>query len=223
MLSLDSQDYKRLVKLVEYAKCPERFSGTFESCIAYFTDKYKLKHKTVEKWLRDSIVYPVGVHAEKIDQEVVIDRVDMLLSSKLKKRDAQKKIKLLQRVLYKSCVRVEKVSAQGGDGAIWVVDYTAEVNGYVSITTGFLGTNCPVVSISIGLGNLGKLTKEDVLNILENNGKLWRATLVPIEIEGSWVLVITYKVMAEYFEATVESFEGCVEHLSVQAKSLGLL
>ncbi len=115
----------------------------------------------------------------------------------------------------KSCSKVKLLGKPDGDGAAWYYEMGDDLCGFVSLDRNSNSIQIATVLITISLGEISNWGKEDLLNILDKNGELFRAAFTVVEIEGSWILFLQYKVIAESFKP--EEFEKCIDYLQLQA------
>ncbi len=121
----------------------------------------------------------------------------------------------LEKGINNSCSKVKLLGKPDGDGAAWYYEMGDDLCGFVSLDSNFNSIQIATVLITISLGEISNWGKEDLLNILDKNGELFRAAFTAVEIDGSWILFLQYKVMAESFKP--EEFEKCIDYLQLQA------
>jgi hypothetical protein len=122
----------------------------------------------------------------------------------------------MDKLLNQTCIKVEQLGEPDKDGAAWFYELDNDICGFTSCESNAEDISIPTISIAISLGDASTLTQEELLQLLEKNGDFWRATITAAEIDGSRMLFIQYKVMAESFKMEPEEFIGCIDHLLEQ-------
>lgn len=128
----------------------------------------------------------------------------------------QKIVADLQNVLKQTCVSVEPIGEVDENGASWLCEMDNDICCIVSCEDNAEDFDIPTVSIAISIGDISKLTKNDLFELLSMNDSFWRATLTTKRIGKSWMLFLQYKVMAESFKMEEAEFLGCIDHLVSQ-------
>ncbi len=105
-------------------------------------------------------------------------------------------------VLRKVATESELVSPAAEDGAMWGFELGEEASGFLSLESNQGTLDVPTVTVSLSLGSIEEVTKEDLMDLLTINGDLLGASLTitpPLGEEQEEFLMLQTKFVATEF------------------------
>jgi hypothetical protein len=116
--------------------------------------------------------------------------------------DLIKFAKDMEVVLRKVATEFEMVSPAAEDGALWGFELGEEASGFLSLESNQGTLDVPTVTVSLSLGSIEEVTKEDLMDLLTINGDLLGASLTitpPLGEEQEEFLMLQTKFVATEF------------------------
>lgn len=131
--------------------------------------------------------------------------------------DLIKFAKEMEAVLKKVATESEMVSPATEDGAIWGFELGEDASGFLSLESNQGTLDVPTVTVSLSLGSIEEVSKEDLMDILIINGDLLGASLTitpPLGEEQEEFLMLQTKFVASDFSE--DMFNKSVTSLMTQ-------
>ena len=110
--------------------------------------------------------------------------------------------KEIETVLRKAASAIDLVSPASEDGALWGFELDDDASGFVSLESNQGTFDVPTVTISLSLGAIEDIGKDDLVDLLIINGDLLGASLTitpPLGEEQEEFLMLQTKVVASEF------------------------
>jgi hypothetical protein len=123
----------------------------------------------------------------------------------------------IESVLKKVASESEPVSPATEDGAIWGFELGEDASGFVSLESNQGTLDVPTVTVSLSLGSIEDVSKEDLMDLLIINGDLLGASLTitpPLGEEQEEFLMLQTKFVATDFSE--DMFNKSVTSLMTQ-------
>jgi hypothetical protein len=108
----------------------------------------------------------------------------------------------MEKVLKKVASEFEPVSPPAEDGALWGFELGEDASGFLSLESNQGTLDVPTVTVSLSLGSIEEVTKEDLMDLLIINGDLLGASLTitpPLGDEQEEFLMLQTKFVATDF------------------------
>jgi hypothetical protein len=108
----------------------------------------------------------------------------------------------MEKVLKKVASECEPVSPPAEDGALWGFELGEDASGFLSLESNQGTLDVPTVTVSLSLGSIEEVTKEDLMDLLTINGDLLGASLTvtpPLGEEQEEFLMLQTKFVATDF------------------------
>lgn len=108
----------------------------------------------------------------------------------------------MEKVLRKVATEFEPVSEPTEDGALWGFELGEDASGFLSLESNQGTLDVPTVTVSLSLGSIEEVTKEDLMDLLTINGDLLGASLTitpPLGEEQEEFLMLQTKFVATEF------------------------
>ncbi len=131
--------------------------------------------------------------------------------------DMLKFAKDIEAVLKKVATESEPVSPATEDGAIWGFELGEDASGFLSLESNQGTFDVPTVTVSLSLGSIEEISKEDLMDLLIINGDLLGASLTitpPLGEEQEEFLMLQTKFVATDFSE--DMFNKSVTSLMTQ-------
>ena len=131
--------------------------------------------------------------------------------------DMLKFAKDIESVLKKVASESEPVSPATEDGAIWGFELGEDASGFLSLESNQGTLDVPTVTVSLSLGSIEEISKEDLMDLLIINGDLLGASLTitpPLGEEQEEFLMLQTKFVATDFSE--DMFNKSVTSLMTQ-------
>ncbi|MGE4443058.1 MAG: hypothetical protein AB7D27_16465 [Desulfomicrobium sp.] len=131
--------------------------------------------------------------------------------------DMMKFAKDIEAVLKKVATESEPVSPATEDGAIWGFELGEDASGFLSLESNQGTLDVPTVTVSLSLGSIEEISKEDLMDLLIINGDLLGASLTitpPLGEEQEEFLMLQTKFVATDFSE--DMFNKSVTSLMTQ-------
>jgi hypothetical protein len=131
--------------------------------------------------------------------------------------DLIKFAKEMETVLKTAATESELVSPASEDGAIWGFEIGEDASGFLSLESNQGTLDVPTVTVSLSLGSIEEISKEDLMDLLIINGDLLGASLTitpPLGEEQEEFLMLQTKFVATDFSA--DMFNKSVTSLMTQ-------
>lgn len=131
--------------------------------------------------------------------------------------DLIKFAKDMEVVLRKVATEFEMVSPAAEDGALWGFELGEEASGFLSLESNQGTLDVPTVTVSLSLGSIEEVTKEDLMDLLTINGDLLGASLTitpPLGEEQEEFLMLQTKFVATEFSE--DMFNKAITSLMTQ-------
>jgi hypothetical protein len=131
--------------------------------------------------------------------------------------DLIKFAKDMEVVLRKVATEFEMVSPAAEDGALWGFELGEEASGFLSLESNQGTLDVPTVTVSLSLGSIEEVTKEDLMDLLTINGDLLGASLTitpPLGEEQEEFLMLQTKFVATEFSE--DTFNKSITSLMTQ-------
>ena len=131
--------------------------------------------------------------------------------------DMIKFAKDMETVLHKVATEFEPISEPAEDGALWGFELGEDASGFLSLESNQGTLDVPTVTVSLSLGSIEEVTKEDLMDLLTINGDLLGASLTitpPLGEEQEEFLMLQTKFVATEF--TEDMFNKSVTSLMTQ-------
>jgi hypothetical protein len=99
----------------------------------------------------------------------------------------------------------ERLDEPSPDGGAWAYEINEDFSGFVTCENNTDDLNIPTISISLSLGPVTDLTRDDLLDLMDINGDLLGASLTvtpPLAEEGDRFLLLQRRIPAEKFDPT---------------------
>ena len=131
--------------------------------------------------------------------------------------DMLKFAKDIETVLKKVATESEPVSPATEDGAIWGFELGEDASGFLSLESNQGTLDVPTVTVSLSLGSIEEISKEDLMDLLIINGDLLGASLTitpPLGEEQEEFLMLQTKFVATDFSE--DMFNKSVTSLMTQ-------
>lgn len=112
--------------------------------------------------------------------------------------------KEIEDVLRKAASEVDLISPPSEDGALWGFELEDDASGFVSLESNQGTFDVPTVTISLSLGAIEEIGKDDLIDLLTINGDLLGASLTitpPLgEAQEEFLMLQTKFVASEFSE-----------------------
>jgi hypothetical protein len=108
----------------------------------------------------------------------------------------------MEKVLRKVATEFEPVSEPAEDGALWGFELGEDASGFLSLESNQGTLDVPTVTVSLSLGSIEEITREDLMDLLTINGDLLGASLTitpPLGEEQEEFLMLQTKFVATEF------------------------
>ncbi|PKN43482.1 MAG: hypothetical protein CVU60_00195 [Deltaproteobacteria bacterium HGW-Deltaproteobacteria-18] len=131
--------------------------------------------------------------------------------------DLIKFAKEMETVLKTAATESELVSPASEDGAIWGFELGEDASGFLSLESNEGTLDVPTVTVSLSLGSIEEISKEDLMDLLIINGDLLGASLTitpPLGEEQEEFLMLQTKFVASDFSE--DMFNKSVTSLMTQ-------
>lgn len=131
--------------------------------------------------------------------------------------DMIKFAKDMEAVLRKVATEFEPISEPAEDGALWGFELGEDASGFLSLESNQGTLDVPTVTVSLSLGSIEEVTKEDLMDLLTINGDLLGASLTitpPLGEEQEEFLMLQTKFVA--MEFSEDMFNKSVTSLMTQ-------
>ena len=131
--------------------------------------------------------------------------------------DLIKFAKEMETVLKTAATESELVSPASEDGAIWGFELGEDASGFLSLESNEGTLDVPTVTVSLSLGSIEEVSKEDLMDLLIINGDLLGASLTitpPLGEEQEEFLMLQTKFVASDFSE--DMFNKSVTSLMTQ-------
>jgi len=131
--------------------------------------------------------------------------------------DLIKFAKEMETVLKTAATESELVSPASEDGAIWGFEIGEDASGFLSLESNQGTLDVPTVTVSLSLGSIEEISKEDLMDLLIINGDLLGASLTitpPLGEEQEEFLMLQTKFVASDFSE--DMFNKSVTSLMTQ-------
>ena len=131
--------------------------------------------------------------------------------------DMMKFAKDIEVVLKKVATESEPVSPATEDGGIWGFELGEDASGFLSLESNQGTLDVPTVTVSLSLGSIEEISKEDLMDLLIINGDLLGASLTitpPLGEEQEEFLMLQTKFVATDFSE--DMFNKSVTSLMTQ-------
>ena len=131
--------------------------------------------------------------------------------------DLIKFAKEMETVLKTAATESELVSPASEDGAIWGFEIGEDASGFLSLESNQGTLDVPTVTVSLSLGSIEEVSKEDLMDLLIINGDLLGASLTitpPLGEEQEEFLMLQTKFVASEFSE--DMFNKSVTSLMTQ-------
>lgn len=131
--------------------------------------------------------------------------------------DLIKFAKEMETVLKAAATESELVSPASEDGAIWGFEIGEDASGFLSLESNQGTLDVPTVTVSLSLGSIEEISKEDLMDLLIINGDLLGASLTitpPLGEEQEEFLMLQTKFVASDFSE--DMFNKSVTSLMTQ-------
>jgi hypothetical protein len=131
--------------------------------------------------------------------------------------DMMKFVKDIEAVLKKVATESEPVSPASEDGGIWGFELGEDASGFLSLESNQGTLDVPTVTVSLSLGSIEEVSKEDLMDLLIINGDLLGASLTitpPLGEEQEEFLMLQTKFVATDFSE--DMFNKSVTSLMTQ-------
>ena len=125
--------------------------------------------------------------------------------------------KEMETVLKAAATESELVSPASEDGAIWGFELGEDASGFLSLESNEGTLDVPTVTVSLSLGSIEEISKEDLMDLLIINGDLLGASLTitpPLGEEQEEFLMLQTKFVATDFSE--DMFNKSVTSLMTQ-------
>jgi len=123
----------------------------------------------------------------------------------------------METVLKAAATESELVSPASEDGAIWGFELVEDASGFLSLESNQGTLDVPTVTVSLSLGSIEEVSKEDLMDLLIINGDLLGASLTitpPLGEEQEEFLMLQTKFVASDFSE--DMFNKSVTSLMTQ-------
>lgn len=123
----------------------------------------------------------------------------------------------IESVLKKVATESEPVSPATEDGAIWGFELGEDASGFLSLESNQGTFDVPTVTVSLSMGSIEEISKEDLMDLLIINGDLLGASLTitpPLGEEQEEFLMLQTKFVATDFSE--DMFNKSVTSLMTQ-------
>jgi hypothetical protein len=123
----------------------------------------------------------------------------------------------MEAVLKKVAAESELISPVTEDGALWGFEINEDASGFLSLDSNQGTFDVPTVTVSLSLGAIEEVSKEDLLDLLALNGDLFGASLTitpPLGEEQEDFLMLQTKFAATDFSE--DTFSKSVRSLLTQ-------
>ncbi len=108
----------------------------------------------------------------------------------------------IEKVLRKVASEIDLISPVSEDGALWGFELEDDASGFVSLESNQGTFDVPTVTISLSLGAIEEISKDDLIDLLTINGDLLGASLTitpPLGEEQEEFLMLQTKFVATEF------------------------
>ena len=125
--------------------------------------------------------------------------------------------KEIENVLRKAASEIDQISPASEDGALWGFELEDDASGFLSLESNEGTFDVPTVTISLSLGAIEEITKDDLLDLLTINGDLLGASLTitpPLGEAQEEFLMLQTKFLATDFSE--EMFAKSITSLMTQ-------
>jgi hypothetical protein len=123
----------------------------------------------------------------------------------------------MEKVLRKVATEFEPVAEATEDGALWGFELGEDASGFLSLESNQGTLDVPTVTVSLSLGSIEEVSKEDLMDLLTINGDLLGASLTitpPLGEEQEEFLMLQTKFVATDFSE--DMFNKSVTSLMTQ-------
>jgi hypothetical protein len=123
----------------------------------------------------------------------------------------------IENVLRKAASEIDQISPASEDGALWGFELEDDASGFLSLESNEGTFDVPTVTISLSLGAIEEITKDDLLDLLTINGDLLGASLTitpPLGEAQEEFLMLQTKFLATEFSE--EMFAKSITSLMTQ-------
>ena len=123
----------------------------------------------------------------------------------------------IEKVLRKVASEIDLISPVSEDGALWGFELEDDASGFVSLESNQGTLDVPTVTISLSLGAIEEISKDDLIDLLTINGDLLGASLTitpPLGEEQEEFLMLQTKFVATDFSE--DMFNKSVTSLMTQ-------
>ena len=126
----------------------------------------------------------------------------------------------MEQVLRKVASEFEPVSEPSEDGALWGFELDDEASGFLSLESNEGTLDVPTVTVSLSLGSIEEVSREDLMDLLTINGDLLGASLTitpPLGEEQEEFLMLQTKFVASEFseEMFTKSMTSLMTQMSI--------
>jgi hypothetical protein len=126
----------------------------------------------------------------------------------------------MEQVLRKVASEFEPVSEPSEDGALWGFELDDEASGFLSLESNQGTLDVPTVTVSLSLGSIEEVSREDLMDLLTINGDLLGASLTitpPLGEEQEEFLMLQTKFVASEFseEMFTKSMTSLMTQMSI--------
>ena len=126
----------------------------------------------------------------------------------------------MEQVLRKVASEFEPVSEPTEDGALWGFELDDEASGFLSLESNEGTLDVPTVTVSLSLGSIEEVSREDLMDLLTINGDLLGASLTitpPLGEEQEEFLMLQTKFVASEFseEMFTKSMTSLMTQMSI--------
>lgn len=126
----------------------------------------------------------------------------------------------IEAVLGKVSSEFDAIAPLGEDGALWGFELEDDASGFISLELNEGTFDVPTVTISLSLGTIEEISKDDLLDLLAINGDLLGAALTitpPLGEEQEEFLMLQTKFVATEFseEMLTRSLTSLMTQISI--------
>ncbi len=126
----------------------------------------------------------------------------------------------MEQVLRKVASEFEPVSEPTEDGALWGFELDEDASGFLSLESNQGTLDVPTVTVSLSLGSIEEVSREDLMDLLTINGDLLGASLTitpPLGEEQEEFLMLQTKFVATEFseEMFTKSMTSLMTQMSI--------
>ncbi|NLW81515.1 MAG: hypothetical protein GXY42_07580 [Desulfovibrionales bacterium] len=126
----------------------------------------------------------------------------------------------VENVLRKVATEFDQLSQPTEDGALWGFELEDDASGFVSLESNQGTLDVPTVTISLSLGAIEEVSREDLMDLLTINGDLLGASLTitpPLGEEQEEFLMLQTKFVASEFseDMFIKSINSLMTQMSI--------